>query len=96
MTDQQVLSICISIAISLAVPFGMLIYSNSPILEAKETLRAETGETKATLRGEMQSLRAGMDLWFERLENKIDHLAEEVATLKELLTTHLREHHGMK
>ena len=60
-------------------------YSNSRITDAKETLRAEMG-----------TLRADMKLDFERLSNKIDHLAEEVATLKELLSTHLREHHGVK
>ena len=43
-----------------------------------------------------ETLRAEMALGFERLSNKIDHLAGEVATLKELLSTHLREHHGVK
>lgn len=73
-TDAQILTICLS----LAIPLAMLMYSNSRITEAKETLRAE------------------MALGFERLSNKIDHLAGEVATLKELLSTHLREHHGIK
>ena len=72
MTDQQILTICIS----LAVPFAMLIYSNRSVTEAKETLRAE------------------MALGFERLSNKIDHLAEEVATLKILMENHMRDHHG--
>lgn len=74
MTDQQVLTICVS----LAIPFAMLIYSNSRVSEAKETPRAETA------------------LGFERLGNKIDHLAGEVATLKEMFEAHLREHHGIK
>ena len=43
-----------------------------------------------------ETLRAEMALGFERLSNKIDHLAEQVATLKELLSTHLREHHNVK
>jgi hypothetical protein len=72
--DQQVLTV----AIAIVFPLSMLIYSNSRISEAKETLRAE------------------MALGFERLSNKIDHLAEAVATLKELLSTHLREHHNVK
>jgi hypothetical protein len=70
----------------------MLIYSNSRITEAKETLRAEIGEAKQTLRLEMGSLHSDLDLGFERLTNKIDHLAGEVATLKELLSAHMREH----
>jgi len=68
MNDQQILTI----AIAIVFPLSMLIYSNSRISEAKETLRAE------------------MALGFERLSNKIDHLAGEVATLKELLSSHLR------
>jgi hypothetical protein len=74
MTDQQILTICIS----LAVPFAMLIYSNRSVSEAKEALRAE------------------MALGFERISNKVDHLAEEVAAIKMLLEMHLREHHGIK
>ncbi len=81
MNDQQILTV----AIAIVFPLSMLIYSNSRITDAKETLRAEMG-----------TLRADMKLDFERLSNKIDHLAEEVATLKELLSTHLREHHGVK
>jgi len=73
-TDQQLLTL----GIAVVFPLSMLIYSNSRITEAKETLRAE------------------MALGFERLSNKIDHLAEEVATLKDLLSMHLREHHGVK
>jgi hypothetical protein len=74
MTDPQIPTLCIS----LAVPFAMLISSNSRVSDAKETLRAE------------------MALGFERLGNKVDHLAGEVPNLKELLETHLRDHHGIK
>lgn len=38
-------------------------------------------------------LRAETALGFERLGNKVDHLAEEVANLKTLLETHMREQH---
>jgi hypothetical protein len=37
-----------------------------------------------------------MELGFERISNKVDHLAGEVATLKELMSTHMREHHNLK
>lgn len=43
-----------------------------------------------------ETLRAEMALGFERLGNKIDHLAGEVATLREMFATHPREHHGVK
>jgi hypothetical protein len=43
-----------------------------------------------------ETLRAEMALGFERLGSKIDHLAGEVATLKEMFAAHLREHHGVK
>jgi len=70
----------------------MLIYSNSRTTDAKETLRAEMG----TFRAELGTFRAEIKLDSERLANKIDHIAGEVATLKEMLSTHLREHHGIK
>jgi hypothetical protein len=43
-----------------------------------------------------ETLRAEMALGFERLGNKTDHLAGEVATLKEMFAAHLREHNGVK
>ena len=71
-------SLWFSASIKFLVPFAMLMYSNSRISEAKETLRAE------------------MALGFERISNKVDHLAGEVATLKELMSIHMREHHDLK
>jgi hypothetical protein len=73
-TDVQLLTL----AMAVIVPLSLLIYSNSRVSDAKETLRAE------------------MALGFERLSNKLDHLAGEVATLKEMISTHLREHHHIK
>jgi hypothetical protein len=68
----------LTVALSVIIPLSALIYSNRGITGAKETLRAELGE---------------MTLGFERLSNKLDHLAGEIATLKELMSTHMREHH---
>jgi hypothetical protein len=45
-TDSQLLTL----AIALIVPLSLLLYSNSRITDTKETLRAEIGETKQTLR----------------------------------------------
>jgi hypothetical protein len=67
MTDLQILTV----GLTVLLPLTALIYSNSRITEAKETLRAE-----------MQTLRVEMNAGFQRLENKIDHLADEVAALK--------------
>jgi hypothetical protein len=39
-----------------------------------------------------ETLCAETALGFERMSNKLDHLAGEVATFKEMLSAHLREH----
>jgi len=72
MTDQQI----VTLAIAIVFPVSMLIYSNSRVSDAKETLRAEIA------------------LGFERVVNKVDHLAGEVASLREMLSAHMREHHA--
>lgn len=92
MTDAQLLTL----AAAIIVPLSLLLYSNSRITDTKETLRAEIGEAKQTLRIEIGASRAETSLGFERINNKIDHLAEEVASLKEMFSIHLREHHGIK
>jgi hypothetical protein len=61
MTDAQILTM----AVAVIVPLSMLLYSNSRIGEAKDTLRAEMG----TLRAEIGSLRTEMNAGFERIEN---------------------------
>jgi hypothetical protein len=66
MTDAQTLTI----ALAIIIPLSLLIYSNSRITEAKETLRAES----QTLRTEMK---AGLD----RIEAKLDRIAETLSTM---------------
>ena len=56
MTDAQVLTI----ALAFIVPVSMLLYSNSRITEAKETVRAD-----------IAALRAELLRQFERLEAKL-------------------------
>ena len=56
MTDQQI----IAIAIAIAIPAASVIYSNSRITDAKETLRAE-----------LQTLRTEMQRGFERIEHAL-------------------------
>jgi hypothetical protein len=76
--DTQLLPICLSILL----PLSMLIYSNSRVSDVRSTI----GDAKDTLRAEMNTMRAEMKLDFERLTNKVDHLAD-------LMATHLDEHH---
>jgi hypothetical protein len=61
MTDIQLLTA----AIAIIFPLSMLIYSNSRITEAKETLRAE-----------IAGLRAEQHLSFEQLLNEIRSLRD--------------------
>lgn len=54
MTDQQILTI----AIAVVFPLGMLIYSNSRIIETKETLRAEMALGFERLSNQIKELQA--------------------------------------
>jgi len=84
-TDIQILTL----ALAVIVPLSLLIYSNCRIADAKETSNSRIADAKGTLRAEMA-------LGFERVLNKVDHLAGELATLKELMSAHMREHHNIK
>lgn len=96
MTDLQLMTLCMSIAL----PIAMLIYSNSRVSDVKGLLDGRISDLKSAVDGRVsemkETLRAEMALGFGRLENKVDHLAEEVAVLKDLLSAHLREHHGIR
>jgi hypothetical protein len=93
MTDQQMMTL----ALAIIIPLSMLIYSNSRITEAKETLRAEiaTGnsriiDVKETLRAEIattkETLRAEIATGFARMSS-------EIMSLKADLKVHELEHH---
>ena len=64
MADAQMMTL----ALAVIVPLSMLIYSNSRITEAKETLRAEIRAETAELKGEIRGILAGI----ERLEAKLN------------------------
>ena len=64
MTDQQLLTLSLAIVI----PVSLLLYSNSRITEAKETLRAEI----QTLRIEMQKGHAEILAAMERMTTAIE------------------------
>jgi chromosome segregation ATPase len=89
MTDVQVLTL----AIAVTVPLSLLLYSNSRISEAKETLRAEIKAETATLRGEMTALRAEMtELRAEMTALRV-HIDAGFARLEDALRLHILEHH---
>lgn len=75
MTDQQLLTL----ALAIIVPLSMLIYSNSRITEAKETLRAE-----------MQTLRTETNAGFERMTSLLESKFKALETKLEI---HELEHH---
>jgi hypothetical protein len=56
MTDPQMMTL----ALAIIIPLSMLIYSNSRITEAKETLRAEMAAGFARMSTEIQSLKADL------------------------------------
>jgi hypothetical protein len=62
MTDAQMMTL----ALAIIIPLSLLLYSNSRITEAKETLRAEIRAETAELKGEIRGIMAGI----ERLEAK--------------------------
>jgi hypothetical protein len=81
MTDTQLLTLCLAII----MPLSMLLYSNSRIGEAKETLRAEIKTLGGELRTDSIQLRADLNATLVRIENKIDHIAETQAVHSERL-----------
>jgi hypothetical protein len=66
MTDQQL----ITLAIAIAFPLSMLLYSNSRVSDAKETLRAE-----------IQTFRAELKLDLTERFNSVDRKLDELLRL---------------
>jgi len=75
MTDSQL----ITIAIAIIVPLSLLLYSNSRVSDAKETLRAEMALGFERILKAIQSLQADV----KALDTKVDTK----------LTIHELEHH---
>lgn len=70
MNDVQILTV----AIAIAFPVSALLLSNSRVSDAKETLRAE-----------LKAMKAGLDVEFTKINNKLDHLLEIVGRHEERL-----------
>ena len=82
MTDPQMMTL----ALAIIIPLSMLIYSNSRITEAKETLRAEIATGNSRITDVREVLRAEMAAGFERMSS-------EILSLKADLKIHELEHH---
>ena len=63
-----------TIALAIIIPLPMLIYSNSRITEAKETLRAEMALLRVDLTREIRDLEARMDRRFDSMDRKLDEI----------------------
>jgi hypothetical protein len=67
MTGAQMMTL----ALAVIIPLSLLIYSNSRITDAKETLRAEIRAETAELKGETAKLKGEIMGGFDRLEAKL-------------------------
>jgi hypothetical protein len=63
MTDPQMMTL----ALAIVIPLSMLIYSNSRITEAKETLRAEIAQLRS-------DLTLTMETRFSSIDRKLDEI----------------------
>jgi hypothetical protein len=63
MTDSQMMTL----ALAIVIPLSLLIYSNSRITEAKETLRAE-------IPAEIGKLTLTMEMRFNSIDRKLDEI----------------------
>ena len=75
MTDIQLLTL----AMAVVVPLSLLLYSNSRITDAKETLRAEIGTLRIEMHKEALQIRAEFNERFNSIDRKLDELLRFVA-----------------
>ena len=77
MTDSQIATL----AFAVIFPLSMLLYSNSRVTEAKETLRAEIGALRSDFRADLAQLTQHMEMRFSSMEarfNSIDRKLDEL------------------
>ena len=80
MTDPQMMTL----ALAIVIPLSMLIYSNSRITEAKETLRAEIGRLKS-------DLTLTIETRFNAIDRKLDEILRMLGN-HETRITRLEQH----
>ena len=82
MTDPQMMTL----ALAIVIPLSMLIYSNSRITEAKETLRAEIGQLRS-------DLTLTMETRFNSIDRKLDEILRIVGDHETRITALERDRH---
>jgi hypothetical protein len=82
MSDPQMMTL----ALAIVIPLSMLIYSNSRITEAKETLRAEIGQLKS-------DLTLTMETRFTSIDRKLDEILRIVGDHETRITNLERDRH---
>jgi len=65
-------------ALAIIIPLSMLIFSNSRITEAKETLRAEVALLRADLTKEIRDFDTRIDKRFDSMDRKLDEILRMV------------------
>ena len=89
MTDPQMMTL----ALAIVIPLSMLIYSNSRITEAKETLRAEIAVLRSDLIREMVQLEGRMGARFTSIDHKLDEILRLVGYHETRITNLERDRH---
>jgi hypothetical protein len=74
-TDTQLLTL----ALAVILPLSLLIYSNSRITDAKETLRAEMATGFVGVHAEFVQVRADFNERFNSIDRKLDELLRMMA-----------------
>jgi hypothetical protein len=77
MTDGQLLTLVVAIVL----PLSMLIYSNSRVTEAKETLRAEMNTLRVEVLAKLEQMNARHDLVMSKLvdiDNRLSKVEDKL------------------
>jgi flagellar capping protein FliD len=79
-----------TLALAIVIPLSMLIYSNSRITEAKETLRAEIGVLRSDLLKEMVQLESRLESRFNSMESRFNSMESRFSSIDRKLDEILR------
>ena len=79
-----------TLALAIVIPLSMLIYSNSRITEAKETLRAEIALLRSDLLKEMVQLEGRLESRFNSMESRFNSMESRFNSMDRKLDEILR------
>ena len=82
MTDPQMMTL----ALAIIIPLSMLLYSNSRISEAKETLRSELQVLRTEIQKDILQLRLDFTERFNSIDRKLDELLKLAADRDQRIT----------